>query len=55
MAKIQVTRLRNADKDYDPEVINQIIRALEQVIQALNTTYASDRQQNAEAAAWMNR
>ena len=52
VSKVQNPRLKNADKDYHPDDINQIIRVLEQIIQTLNTNYGVERQLNAEAVSY---
>ena len=53
MAKILNTRLPNASATYSPQQFDQLVRSLEQVILALNSSYGSTVDQDAAAAsAW---
>jgi hypothetical protein len=53
MAKILNTRLPNASAQYSPQQFDQLVRSLEQVVLALNSTYGSSVDQNtAGASAW---
>jgi hypothetical protein len=54
MSKIFNVRLPNAAAlSYDPQQFNQLVRSLEQIVLALNSTYGSTTDQNqAGAAAW---
>jgi len=51
VAKIFTTRLPNASPAYDPQQFNQLVRSLEQVILALNSTYTPVTSENALGAA----
>jgi hypothetical protein len=46
MAKIFNTRLPNASAQYSPQQFDQLVRSLEQVILALNSTYTSTQDQD---------
>ena len=50
MAKILNVRLPDAGAAYNPQQINQLVRSLEQVVLALNTTYGSVTDQNQSGA-----
>ena len=52
MAKLEQPRLANATKEYSQSQIDQIIRTLEQMVLALNTTFNDDSENKAEAQAW---
>lgn len=53
MAKILNTRLPNASATYSPQQFDQLVRSLEQVILALNSSYGSTVDQDqAGASAW---
>jgi hypothetical protein len=55
MAKILNTRLPNASSEYDPAQFNQLVRSLEQIVLALNSTYGSTTDQNqASAEGWFS-
>ena len=53
MSKILNVRLPNASPQYSPQQFDQLVRSLEQVVLALNTSYGSTSDQNqAGAVAW---
>ena len=53
MAKIFNVRLPNASPQYNPQQFDQLVRSLEQIVLALNTSYGSTFDQNTAAtAAW---
>jgi len=53
MAKILNTRLPNASPQYSPQQFDQLVRSLEQIVLALNTSYGSTTDQNqAGASSW---
>lgn len=55
MAKILNVRLPDAGAQYSPTQFNQLVRSLEQIVLALNTTYGStDDQNTAGAQSWMS-
>lgn len=55
MAKILNVRLPNAGPQYEPQQFNQLVRSLEQVILALNSTYGSVTDQDVSGAqSWFN-
>jgi hypothetical protein len=51
MSKILNTRLVNASPQYDPKQLDQLVRSVEQIVLALNTSYTSTVDQNTAAAA----
>ena len=52
MAKITITRLPNATPEYEQSQIDQILRLLEQLILALNTSYAQDIEEKSGGRSW---
>ena len=52
MAKITITRLPNATPEYSASQLDQIIRLLEQIILALNTSYAQDIEDKSSGRIW---
>jgi hypothetical protein len=52
MAKLEQPRLANATKEYNQQQVDQIIRTLEQMVLALNTTFNDDTENKAEAQNW---
>ena len=52
MAKITITRLPNATPEYEASQIDQILRLLEQLILALNTSYAQDIEDKSSGRSW---
>ena len=53
MTKIFNVRLPDAGAQYSPQQFDQLVRSLEQIVLALNTTYGSTTDQNqASAASW---
>ena len=52
MAKITITRLPNATREYQSSQFDQMIRLLEQLILALNTSYAQDIEDKSGGMIW---
>ena len=52
MAKITITRLPNATPEYESGQFDQMIRRLEQIILAINTSYAQDIQEQSSGRSW---
>jgi hypothetical protein len=52
MAKITITRFPDSTPEYEPRVISELSRLLEQLILQLNSTYTRDTQNTSEAQAW---
>ena len=51
MAKIVQVLTRQGD-DYEPQVANSLVRALDSVVQKLNTTFQEELKQEIEAKAF---
>ena len=54
MAKLEQPRLANATREYSQSQVDQIIRTLEQMVLALNTTFNDDTENKAEAQTWFS-
>ena len=52
MAKLEQPRLANATANYSQTQLDQIIRTLEQMVLALNTTFTNDAENKANAETW---
>ena len=52
MAKLEQPRLANATREYSQSQLDQVIRTLEQMVLALNTTFNDDTENKAEAQTW---
>ena len=52
MAKITITRFPDSTPQYEPEVVSELSRLLEQLILQLNSTYTQDTQNTSEAVSW---
>ena len=52
MPKITITRLPNATPEYESGQFDQMIRLLEQLIFLLNSSYASDIEEQSTGRSW---
>jgi hypothetical protein len=52
MAKLEQPRLANATAEYSQAQLDQIIRTLEQMVLALNSTFTQDTENMLEAECW---